>query len=152
MCPSAAERTGDFGELCADNGGTFNGAGQCSVAAGQLWDPYTGTFQTPANGAAGAYRSGFIPFNNLATYTSPGNPNLNGTPFQLPATAGNLIDPVALKMLNLFPMPNFPAATTMTIGLASGATPNSNDQFDIKIDYRFNEKKSTEREVLTRLE
>ncbi|MGC2768444.1 MAG: TonB-dependent receptor [Candidatus Acidiferrum sp.] len=138
--PSAAERTGDFGELCADNGGTFNGAGQCSVAAGQLWDPYTGTFQTPANGAAGAYRSGFIPFNNLATYTSPGNPNLNGTPFQLPATAGNLIDPVALKMLNLFPMPNFNSGNYYDNWLASGATPSSNDQFDIKIDYRINER------------
>jgi hypothetical protein len=138
--PSAAERTGDFGELCADNGGTVNGAGQCSVAAGQLWDPYTGTFQTPANGAAGAYRSGFIPFNNLATYTSPGNPNLNGTPFQLPATAGNLIDPVALKMLNLFPMPNFNSGNYYDNWLASGATPSSNDQFDIKIDYRINER------------
>ena len=40
------------------------------------------------------------------TYTSPGNPNLNGTPYQLPIRPGNLIDPVAQKMLNLFPMPN----------------------------------------------
>ena len=59
-----------------------------AVAAGQIWDPYTGTFQAPANGTAGAYRSAFIPFNNLATYTSPGNPNLNGTPYQLPQVAG----------------------------------------------------------------
>ncbi|MBV8906792.1 MAG: carboxypeptidase regulatory-like domain-containing protein, partial [Acidobacteriia bacterium] len=91
--PSAAERTGDFGELCAANGGAFNSAGLCSAIAGQLYDPYTGAFQTPANGAAGAYRSAYIPFNNLATYTSPGNPNLNGTPYQLAPVPGNLIDP-----------------------------------------------------------
>lgn len=150
--PSAAERTGNFGELCANNGGTFNPAGQCSVAAGQLWDPYTGVFcsnsstqpapcPTPnANLPAGAYRSNFVPFNNLATYTSPGNPNLNGTPFQLPATPGNLIDPVAQKMMNLFPMPNYNSGSYFFNWIQSGATPSNNDQFDLKIDYRVNEK------------
>ena len=33
-----------------------------------------------------------FPFNNIATYTSPGNPNLSGTPYQLPAALGNLLD------------------------------------------------------------
>jgi hypothetical protein len=138
--PTAAERTGDFGGLCAANGGTFNGLGQCSVAAGQLWDPYSGTYQAPPNGTAGAYRSAFIPFNNLATYTSPGNPNLNGTPYQLPLAPGNLIDPVALKMMNLFPMPNYSGNGIYDNWIASGATVNPNNQFDIKIDYRINEK------------
>jgi hypothetical protein len=138
--PSSAERTGDFGELCGDNGGTFNGAGQCSVAAGQLWDPYTGTYQAPTNGIAGAYRSAFIPFNNLATYTSPGNSKLNGTPYQLPLAPGNLIDPVGQNMMNLFPMPNFNSGNYFDNWIASGATPTSNDQFDIKIDYRISEK------------
>ena len=32
-------RGGDFGELCTDHGGTFNGAGICSAAAGQIVDP-----------------------------------------------------------------------------------------------------------------
>src|SRR5208337_2628728 len=93
--PSVPERSGNFGELCAANGGTFSPAGLCSVIAGQLYDPYSGTFQTPANGPAGAYRSTYIPFDNLATYISPGNPKLNGTPYQLPQTPHNLIDPVA---------------------------------------------------------
>src|SRR2546429_3707116 len=39
--PSAAEKTGDFGEFCAQNGGTYSSAGRCSAASGQLWDPYT---------------------------------------------------------------------------------------------------------------
>jgi Carboxypeptidase regulatory-like domain/TonB dependent receptor len=138
--PSTAERGGDFGELCAANGGTFNAAGLCSATAGQLWDPYTGTFQSPDNLPTGAYRSGYIPFNNLATYTSPGNPNLAGTPYQLPAVAGNLIDPVAQKMMALFPAANIPGGTIYDNWIASGASRNSNDQFDIKIDHRFSDK------------
>lgn len=138
--PTAAERTGDFGGLCAANGGTFNGSGQCSVAAGQIWDPYTGVYQAPVNGTAGAYRSGFIPFNNMSTYTSPGNPNLNGTPYQLPQVAGNLIDPVALKMMSLFPMPNYSGNGIYDNWVATGATVNPNNQFDVKVDWRINEK------------
>ena len=138
--PSTAERGGDFGELCAANGGTFSAAGLCSATAGQLWDPYTGSFQSPDNLPTGAYRSGFIPFNNLATYTSPGNPNLAGTPYQLPAVAGNLIDPVAQKMMGLFPAANIPGGTLYDNWIASGASRNSNDQFDIKVDHRFSDK------------
>jgi hypothetical protein len=138
--PSAAERSGDFGELCAANGGTFNSAGLCSTIAGQLYDPYTGTFQTPANGAAGAYRSAFIPFNNLSTYISPGNPNLNGTPYQLAPVPGNLIDPVAQKLLNLFPAPNIPGGSIYDNWIGSGANRSTNDQFDIRIDHRFSDK------------
>jgi hypothetical protein len=144
--PSAAERTGDFGELCAANGGTFNSAGQCSVAAGQIWDPYTGAFNStpppefPSTYPAGAYRSAFIPFNNLAAYTSPGNPNLNGSAFQLPQVPGNLIDPVAQKMMNLFPAPNYDSGNYYDNWLTSGASPSVSNQFDVKIDYRFSEK------------
>jgi hypothetical protein len=115
--PSAAERKGDFGEICAANGGAFDASGLCNVVTGQLYDPYSGTFQTPANGPAGAYRNAYIPFNNIATYTSPGNPNLSGTPYQLPAAAGNLLDPVAQKMMQLFPTRISRTAIFMTIGL-----------------------------------
>jgi Carboxypeptidase regulatory-like domain len=154
--PSAAERTGNFGELCTSNGGTFNSAGQCMsggqpLPQGQLWDPYTGVYCSGASNQpsicppasaqmpSGAYRSAFIPFNNLATYTSPGNPNLNGTPFQLPQVPGNLIDPVAQKLMNLFPMPNY-SGGIYDNWIGSGANRNSNDQFDLKIDYRISEK------------
>ncbi len=50
--------------------------------------------------------STFIPFNNMATYASPGSPYLDGTPYQLSGTPGDLIDPVAQKMINMFPMAN----------------------------------------------
>ncbi len=146
--PSALERTGDFGELCAANGGAFDSTGQCMaggqpVPAGQIWDPYSGTFQTPPDPApAGAYRSAFIPFNNLSTYTSPGNPKLNGTPFQLPNVPGNLIDPVAQNLMNLFPQPNYTGANSSpyTNWIGSGASRSVSNQFDIKIDHRFNDK------------
>lgn len=138
--PSAAERQGNFGELCAANGGTFNSAGLCSVIAGQIYDPYSGTYQTPANGPAGAYRSAYIPFDNLATYVSPGNPNLNGTPYQLPQVPGNLIDPVAQKLMNLFPLPNISGNGIYDNWAGGGATRTPNDQFDIRIDYRFSDK------------
>lgn len=138
--PSAAERQGNFGELCAANGGTFNAAGLCSSIAGQLYDPYTGTYQTPANGADGAYRSAYIPFNNLATYTSPGNPNLAGTPYQPTPHPGNLIDPAAQKLMNLFPMPNIPNGTIYDNWIGSGANTSNNEQYDIRIDHRFSDK------------
>jgi len=138
--PSSAERTGDFGELCAAYNGTFDANGLCSVIAGQIYDPYTGTYQSPANGPAGAYRSAYIPFNNLATYISPGNPNLNGTPYQLTQAPGNLIDPAAQKLMNLFPPANNPGGGIYSNWIASGASPSANDQFDLKIDHRFGEK------------
>jgi hypothetical protein len=143
--PSAAERTGNFGELCGDNGGSFNTAGLCvdstgaPVAAGQIWDPYSGTYQTPANGASGAYRSAYIPFNNLATYSSPGSPNLPASLQPTPGP-GNLIDPVAQKLMNLFPLPNNPAGGIYNNWAGSGASTYASDQFDAKVDYRFNDK------------
>jgi hypothetical protein len=141
--PTGDERNGNFGVLCAANGGTFDATGLCSNPSGQLWDPYTG--QPDPN--VGAIRQNFIPFNNLASYQSPGNPNLAGTPFALPASMGNLINPVASKFLQLFPMPNQTAPTDPKALLGflqnsnwfrSGANPLSNNQFDIKIDHRFN--------------
>jgi hypothetical protein len=47
--PSAAERTGDFGELCGEANGpapgaTFNSQGVCSNPDGQIWDPYSGVY------------------------------------------------------------------------------------------------------------
>jgi hypothetical protein len=43
-------------------------------------------------------------------------------------------------MVQLFPTPNISNGNIYDNWIASGATANSNDQFDVKIDYRFNEK------------
>jgi len=142
--PSAAERSGDFGEVCTSQGGAFDSTGMCTMNGqpfypGQIWDPYSGVYNSVDGGPV---RSAIIPYNNLATYSSPGNPNLNGTPYQLPGGPGNLIDPVAQKVMNLFPMPtpNMANATPYDNWIASGATPNSNDQFDLKIDQRVSDR------------
>jgi hypothetical protein len=137
--PSDAERnSGDFGSVCSNAGGTFNSAGQCSVASGQIWDPYVATYVSTDSGA-GPLRSSFIPFNNVGAYTSPGNAVAN-----LPAGPGNLIDPVAQRMMKLFPEPldsvEAQSGTIYHNWNGSGATANPNDQYDIKIDYRFNDK------------
>ena len=136
--PSALERQGDFGELCGYAGGTFDSTGMCSNANGQLWDPYSSTYDA-ANG--GPDRSAFIPFNNMATYQSAGSPAYAGTNLQLPATPGNIIDPVASKMMSYYPLPNVGVGTSAydpyNNWAGSGVNINNGNQFDIKIDQRF---------------
>ena len=132
--PTDLMRTGDFSELCTTQGGDFDTNGLCSVAGGQIWDPYSGVA-----GSGGPTRTTFIPFNNLATYTSPGSPNLPANLQPTPGVAGNLIDPVAQKMMNLFPEPNADG-NLQNNWFGSGSTRSNNDQFDIKIDHRFSQK------------
>ncbi len=133
--PTDAMRNGDFGEVCAAQGGSFDATGLCSAAAGQIWDPYSGTFDSNAGGAV---RTAFIPFNNIANYISPGNPKLPANLQPAAGVQGNLIDPIAQQMMSLFPEPNFsgPAGIYQN-WVGSGSNSNRNDQFDIKIDHRF---------------
>jgi hypothetical protein len=144
--PSKLERTGDFGELCGSVQGTFDSNGQCSNAAGQLWDPYSGTYDPNLGGPR---RQAFIPYNNLSTYTStvdanhPGNvvlaSNPDGAPYRLPSGPGNLIDPVAQKLMDYYPLPNNPEGGLYLNRVDSGAATASNNQWDIKIDHRFSD-------------
>lgn len=147
-CPAGNQGIGNFSELCILQGATFNSQGQCSSPSGQLWDPYTGFFsQDPAGDGSlgpGAVRNNFIPFNDLSSYMSPGNPALAGSPFALPATKGNLINPAAKAMFLLYPRPTFNAADITTLQnsnfFSSGSNTSSNNQFDIKIDQRFGDR------------
>ncbi len=136
--PSAAMRTGDFAEIC---GAGFDATGKCNDSDGQLWDPYSGVFDPKAGGPV---RSRFIPFNNLATYQSPGNPKLNGTPFQLPATPGNLINPVSARMMQEFPLPNLNVGSSnysrFNNWFRSVSNAAGRNQMDFKIDHIFSEK------------
>jgi hypothetical protein len=62
--PAAGMRNGDFGLLCTapvsqgGAGGTFGASGLCSVAAGQIFDPYT---VNQATGARQPYLNNMIP-------------------------------------------------------------------------------------------
>ncbi len=140
--PDAAERSGDFGELCARAGGTFNGAGVCSNPAGQIHDPYTSQPNAQNNAAGRAP----IPFNDLATYISPGNAAIPFGLGNLPVKAGNLIDPVGAKFIQAFPLPNrnvgAPHYDPYHNWLATGANPLNQQSFDIKIDHLFSVKDS----------
>ena len=142
--PTDPERNnGDFGAVCTSQGGSFDETGLCSVASGQIWDPYSGVYQASApdgSGGAGAYRQTFIPYNNVGTYASPGNPKLAGTVYQLSGAPGDLIDPAAQALMKLFPEPNLGNSNIYDNWIASGASRYPNDQFDIKIDHRFSQK------------
>ncbi len=140
--PSAAMRTGDFGEVCTTQGGSFNGAGMCTdgggnpLVAGQLYDPYSGSY---SNTDGGPLRTAFIPNNRVDLYNSPGSPFLPASLEPAPGK-GNLVDPVAQKVLNLFPLPNNSSNGIYDNWIASGATPSNNEQFDVKIDQRLSSK------------
>ena len=139
--PSAAERTGNFGELCGDAGGAFSAAGVCSKPAGQIYDPFTGTYSAAINGAVNRTP---IPFNNMATYASPGNPlSPNNV---APGVPGNLIDPVSKILISKFPLPNLGVGTSsynpyVNFTGNAGSTLSQNS-FDVKVDHRFNDSNS----------
>ncbi len=135
--PSSLERTGDFGELCGDQGGTFDENGICSVSAGQIYDPYSGVFD---QNQGFAVRNTPIPYNDIATYISPGSPNLPPNLEPAPGVAGNLIDPVAQTMLNMFPASNLDSGDPYNNWAGSGPNHSTDAKMEIKIDQRFNEK------------
>lgn len=156
-CPIAAAHggnaLGDFEETCTQ--GTdpvsgaplgFNASGQCistnpgpgetalaGGASGQLWDPISGLSTVNTTGRF-ATRQTFVPFNNLSAYTSVG----------LPGGPGNLIDPLAAKLFQLFPKPNLASSTPTFQGGTNfsfaGVNPSSDNTFDIKIDQHFNDR------------
>jgi len=136
--PTLTERTGNFGELCTSLGATFDPSGLCTDPAGQLYDPFTGT-----DGGGFSFGRSPIPNNNLASYASPGSPTLAGTPFNVanPGTPGNLIDPVAAKLMQFYPQPNLASGDLHRNFFAAGSNRNSVNQFDIKIDHRIGESK-----------
>lgn len=138
--PDAAERAGNFGELCSRVGGTFDSAGICSNPAGQIYDPYTSqpnAQNQPTNRAP-------IPFNNLATYISPGNASIPFGLGDLPDTPGNLIDPVGAKLIQAFPLPNLNVGTAAynpyRNWVTTASSPYNQQSFDIKLDQHFNDR------------
>ena len=138
--PDAAERSGDFGELCARANGAFTTAGICSNPAGQIYDPYTSKPDAQNNATGRAP----IAFNNLAIYISPGNPNIPFGLGNLPLRAGNLIDPVGAKLMQAFPLPNLDvgraAYDPYHNWVATGTSPLNQQSFDIRLDNRFGSK------------
>jgi hypothetical protein len=144
--PDQLMRSGDFSEVCTAQGGAgFDSKGNCidsngqPFTPGQIYDPYSGTYSSTDGGPV---RATPIPYNRINQYTSPGNPTLPANLQPTPGKAGNLIDPVGQKVMNLFPMPtaSFANPTIYKNWTASGATANADNKFDLKIDHRFSQK------------
>jgi Carboxypeptidase regulatory-like domain/TonB dependent receptor len=110
---SAAERTGNFGELCTDASGTFNTSGVCSVASAQLYVPST----TVAAGSATA-----VPYNNLTAAA--------------PLGAGLTLSTAAMNIVNSTLYPTAPG----NFLFYNQTELNSADQGDVKIDWTPNDK------------
>jgi len=141
--PSVAERAGNFDEICTSpkqGNSTFNAQGICNNPNYQLWDPYSGYYSASQPGRVLTVP---IPFNNMATFKSAGNPNLPAQ-YQIPAVAGNLIDPVASKMMSYYPMPNVNVGNAnynpYNNWAVSGVDTDGNNQWDLRIDQRFSDK------------
>ncbi|HTZ46538.1 MAG TPA: carboxypeptidase-like regulatory domain-containing protein [Verrucomicrobiae bacterium] len=110
--PTAAERTGDFSDQL--------GTGPNGAITGQIYDPLTTNQATNQR----------TPF--------PGNvilPCVNGT--RRSATGGSCLDPAALNVINLFPLPNIAGAGSANNYLYNPVASNDQDAFDIRIDHQW---------------
>ena len=110
---TAKARSGDFGQLCTDFGGTFNGSGVCTGGTGAV------QLKFPSGPNVGQN----IPFNNLAT-------------------AGLTPNPVATSLFSMtkyYPLPQTDTLAGNNIFYNSGNDLNNN-QGDLKIDYYLSQK------------
>lgn len=129
---TAQERAGNFGQICTDPGhgkGSFNGAGICSNAAGQVNDPFTGT-PIPNNNISAYIAANADP--QLTTYYNSGggkvNQNVINSPYY-PSVSSLL--PGSGSVGNPGLLNNF---------VYSEKTPLNVDQGDFKSDWSISEK------------
>jgi Carboxypeptidase regulatory-like domain len=116
--PTDVEKQGDFSSLLTGTSANLCGAGgpsNLTFDTGQLFDPATESLYTCPTGSAAA-----------------GSQILVGQPI-----AGNLItkiDPVAAKVLPVYPEPNLPVSTNY---LNQQPSTQDTNQFDIRVDNSF---------------
>ena len=110
--PTAAERTGNFSDLLGTNA-------QGGVT-GQIYDPLT---TNPVTNARAAFPGNIIP------------QCANGS--RRSASGGSCLDPAALNIINLFPLPNIPGAGTANNFLYNPVASNDQDSFDIRVDHQW---------------
>jgi Carboxypeptidase regulatory-like domain len=114
---TAAERTGDFGALCA---GGFDGSGVCK-GAGQLYNPCA-SFNAPC--------------------TPSSTPAATRQPFPHNIIPTTMISPVAAALFNSSQYPK-PANTALQNNAVNTSSSAENvDQGDLKIDYKATQKDS----------
>ena len=106
--PTAAERGGNFSDQLGPGG------------TGQIYDPLTTD-----------------PMTNVRT-PFPGNiipPCVGST--RRSATGESCLDPAALNVINLFPLPNIPDAGTANNYLYNPVASNNQDSFDVRVDHQW---------------
>jgi hypothetical protein len=119
---TGAERTGDFGALCSNAGGTFDSSGTCfkgSKVVGQLYNPCA-SFNAPC-----------------APGSTPASPR---SPFPYNKIPAAMISPVASK---LFSSTLYPAAANTNLqnnAVNTAVSAENVDQGDFKIDYAVDSK------------
>ena len=105
-------RTGDFGQLCTDLGGTFDNAGNCSGGSGiQLNDPTKG--------------NAVVPFNNFANTGS---------------TAGTVANNLFTQFGKYYPLPQIDSVAAGDNYFYNSGTSINTDQGDFRLDYNMSDK------------
>ena len=106
--PSDAERNdGDFGEVCTAHGGTFDYTGMCTVARGRfgILIPARIKRQLRWFRRRGAVSQRFHPLQQHRRLCQSGQSQTGRYALSVVGGPGNLIDPVAQKMMQIFPEP-----------------------------------------------
>ena len=97
-----------------------------------------------------AWRTGdFSGYNTIyqpGSTTTDANGNSTRTPFPGNKIPSSMFNPIAAKLLSMFPEPNVPGQVS-TFGvtnnyLSSPSEPNDTDQFDVRIDHRISDSDS----------
>jgi len=116
--PTAAERNGDFSELLDPANTNGNG----SIA---LYQPGGNPTSTIGGTDAPGYAPRYLNCNGVRNVICPGQ-----------------IDPVAQKILNLYPLPNEGGAHQVISNYTVPATSTTNNttQYDLRVDYNFSSK------------
>ncbi len=105
-------RSGDFGQLCTDLGGTFDVAGNCSGGSGiQLNDPTKGGI--------------VVPFNN---FTNTGT------------TAGTVVNNLLTQYGKYYPLPQIDSVAGGDNYFYNSGTSINTDQGDLRLDYNISDK------------
>jgi hypothetical protein len=113
---TSSMRSGNFGQLCTDFGGTFDGAGNCTGGSGaiQVLDPF--------NGGAN------VPFNNFANVAD--------------APISNVANNLFTNFGKYYPLPQIDSVAGGNNFFYNTGTSINTDQGDIRLDYKATDKDS----------
>jgi len=119
----------------------------CSADAGQIWDPYRRFYDSGTGSAVRNDDNSFIPFNNLAFTPVPAVRSQGSLPISNRQASRQSHRSGRAEHVEELPGTERNRPRYYNNWFGSGSRRDYNDQFDIKVDHRFNEKESGQREV-----